>query len=323
MALAFNLHYNASAVSTSLVENFVYFEFGAEGLGAEEFADTGDLDGNSLTDVYRTFSWKDSAGSWPGEGELPLTLLEFVVNPSSEAASLELGISSVQPAEGYTIQGGERSIPIEVPAVDSDGDGINDSDDLFPDDPRGGLDADGDGMADEWEVLVGLDPTDASDAESDTDGDGATALEEFVRDTDPAEPDLEEQRLTWNAPSFLVTDQSANIELVYDTSDNNAETDGLAFKLFYNSTVVGQAIDEGFIFGESRVDAGASVEDSGDEDDNPATDRYQLFEWTPAQATWPGAGKPAADSAFIFCDAKRRRLEPRAKYCSSERGDRV
>ena len=76
-------------------------------------------------------------------------------------------------------------------------------DDLFPDDPRGGLDADGDGMADEWEVLVGLDPNDASDAESDTDGDGATALEEFVRDTDPAEPDLEEQRLTWNAPSFL------------------------------------------------------------------------------------------------------------------------
>ena len=288
--IAFNLHYNASAVSTSLVENFIYFEFGSEGRGAEEFADTDDLDGNSLTDVYRTFSWNDSAGSWPGEDELPLTLLEFVVNPSSEAASLELGISSVQPAEGYTIQGGERSIPIEVPAVDSDGDGINDADDLFPDDPRGGLDADGDGMADEWEVLVGLDPADASDAESDTDGDGATALEEFVRDTDPAEPDLEEQRLTWNAPSFLVTDQAANIELVYDTSDNNAETDGLAFKLFYNSTVVGQAIDEGFIFEESRIDSGASVEDSGDEDGNPATDRYQLLEWAPAQATWPGQG---------------------------------
>ena len=288
--IAFNLHYNASAVSTSLVENFVYFEFGAESLGAEEFADTGDLDGNSLTDVYRTFSWKDSTGSWPGEGELPLTLLELVVNPSPEAASLELGISSVQPAEGYTIQGGERSIPIEVPAVDSDGDGINDADDLFPDDARGGLDADGDGMADEWEVLVGLDPNDASDAESDTDDDGATALEEFVRDTDPAEPDLEEQRLTWNAPSFLVTDQAANIELVYDTSDNNAETDGLAFKLFYNSTVVGQAINEGFIFGESRVDRGASVEDSADEDDNPATDRYQLFEWTPSGAAWPGQG---------------------------------
>ena len=288
--IAFNLHYNASAVSTSLVENFIYFEFGSEGRGAEEFADTDDLDGNSLTDVYRTFSWNDSAGSWPGEDELPLTLLEFVVNPSSEAASLELGISSVQPAEGYTIQGGERSIPIEVPAVDSDGDGINDADDLFPDDPRGGLDADGDGMADEWEVLVGLDPADASDAESDTDGDGATALEEFVRDTDPTEPDLEEQRLTWNAPSFLVTDQAANIELVYDTSDNNAETDGLAFKLFYNSTVVGQAIDEGFIFEESRIDSGASVEDSGDEDGNPATDRYQLLEWAPAQATWPGQG---------------------------------
>ena len=87
-----------------------------------------------------------------------------------------------------------------------------------------------------------------------------------------------------------MTDQAANIELVYDTSDNNAETDGLAFKLFYSSTVVGQAIDEGFIFEESRVDARASVEDSGDEDGNPATDRYQLLEWAPAQATWPGQG---------------------------------
>ncbi len=152
---------------------------------------------------------------------------------------------------------------------------------------------------------------------SDTDDDGATALEEFVRDTDPAAPDLEEQRLTWNAPSFLVTDQEANIELVYDTSDNNEETDGLAFKLFYNSTVVGQAIDEGFIFGESRVDSGASVEDSGDEDDNPATDRYQLFEWAPAQELGQGR-KPAADAALFFCHPKRRRLESRAKCCSSE-----
>ncbi len=50
--IAFNLHYNASAVSASLVENFVYFEFGADSLGAEEFADTSDIDGNSLTDVY-------------------------------------------------------------------------------------------------------------------------------------------------------------------------------------------------------------------------------------------------------------------------------
>ena len=104
-------------MSTSLVENLVYFEFGAESLGAEEFSDTSDLDNNSLTDLYRTFSWKDSTGSWPGE-ELPLTLLELVVSPSTDAASLELGISTVQPADGYTIESSERSIPIEVPAVD-------------------------------------------------------------------------------------------------------------------------------------------------------------------------------------------------------------
>lgn len=46
-------------------------------------------------------------------------------------------------------------------------------------------DADADGMEDAWETAHGLAPTDASDAGSDADADGATALEEFLAGTDP------------------------------------------------------------------------------------------------------------------------------------------
>jgi pectate lyase len=46
-------------------------------------------------------------------------------------------------------------------------------------------DADNDGMPDGWETSNGLNPTDASDVNTDTDGDGYTNLEEFLNSTSP------------------------------------------------------------------------------------------------------------------------------------------
>jgi len=48
------------------------------------------------------------------------------------------------------------------------------------------LDADGDGMPDDWERKFGLNPGDASDAAKDLDKDGFTNLEEFQAKTDPS-----------------------------------------------------------------------------------------------------------------------------------------
>jgi hypothetical protein len=47
------------------------------------------------------------------------------------------------------------------------------------------LDADADGMSDEWEKKVGLNPQSAADASLDNDGDGFSNLEEFQAKTDP------------------------------------------------------------------------------------------------------------------------------------------
>lgn len=50
------------------------------------------------------------------------------------------------------------------------------------------LDADSDGLPDEWERRYGLNVGDASDANADTDGDGFTNMEEFLAKTDPSDP---------------------------------------------------------------------------------------------------------------------------------------
>lgn len=47
------------------------------------------------------------------------------------------------------------------------------------------LDADGDGLPDDWERRFGLNPGDSSDASADTDGDGFTNAEEYAAKTDP------------------------------------------------------------------------------------------------------------------------------------------
>lgn len=93
----------------------------------------------------------------------------------------------------------ERSLAATeaVPLKDSDGDGVPDRDDAFPNDPRESSDNDGDGigdgadldddndeMPDVFESAHGLDPT-TPDGSLDPDADGYSNLEEFEEGTDP------------------------------------------------------------------------------------------------------------------------------------------
>lgn len=86
-----------------------------------------------------------------------------------------------------------------LPALpDSDGDGVPDSEDAFPNNPNESVDTDGDGIGnnadtdddgdgipDVYENENNLDPLNAADANEDADGDGFTNLEEFQEGSDP------------------------------------------------------------------------------------------------------------------------------------------
>ena len=179
--------------------------------------------------------------------------------------------------------------------ADADGDSVDDAEDLFPFDARGGLDTDNDGMADEWEALNGLDSADAADAGSDADEDGLTALEEFEGDTDPNQSDLLAQSLTFEAPQFLVVDQPTTIKLIYAAADEQDNT-GLAFRVHYDKAILGDLIGEyftAFASGGVRL-GGVAFDDIDDFDNDPLTDTYEVFEWSDLSGAWPNTADATA-----------------------------
>ena len=87
---------------------------------------------------------------------------------------------------------------VDAADLDDDGDGFRDVDDVFPLDANEQFDGDGDGIGDnadtdldndgipnDAEETLGLDPLDASDAEVDHDNDGVNTLLEYEAGTDP------------------------------------------------------------------------------------------------------------------------------------------
>jgi hypothetical protein len=94
-----------------------------------------------------------------------------------------------------------------ISILDSDGDGVPDAQDAFPNDPtewldtdkdgignNADLDDDNDGMRDSWEIANGLNPL-VNDANLDNDGDGFTNLQEYKAGTNPNDPKSHPRKL--------------------------------------------------------------------------------------------------------------------------------
>jgi hypothetical protein len=124
--------------------------------------------------------------------------------------------------------------------TDTDGDGVPDSLDAFPQDASETIDTDGDGkgnntdddddndgMTDTWEIQYGLDPL-ADDASEDADLDGTSNLDEFLAGTDPnipAEPtDTDGDGVPDNQDAFP-QDPLETTDTDNDGKGNNADTD--------------------------------------------------------------------------------------------------
>ena len=85
------------------------------------------------------------------------------------------GLDTLQVA--WQVPGGVREIisaEYFIPQIDSDGDGVYDGQDAFPNDPNEWLDTDGDGVGDNADVFP-LDPSETADSDGDGVGDNADA----------------------------------------------------------------------------------------------------------------------------------------------------
>jgi hypothetical protein len=98
-----------------------------------------------------------------------------------------LGNNSDPDDDGDGLNDEFDAFPLDINEyLDSDSDGMGDNSDAFPYNAEYTLDSDNDGMPDAWEAKYGLDPNDPSDATSDIDNDGVSALDEFLSGTIPS-----------------------------------------------------------------------------------------------------------------------------------------
>ncbi len=127
-------------------------------------------------------------------------LLLNLTLPATAGASDKVTVTATSHADPNVVATKRISVFTET-ASDSDGDGVADDKDVFPDDPAEWLDSDGDGtgdntdtdddndqIPDEWENAHGLNPL-GDDASDDPDEDGYSNLREYRFGSDPNEPE--------------------------------------------------------------------------------------------------------------------------------------
>jgi photosystem II stability/assembly factor-like uncharacterized protein len=155
--------------------------------------DVGFVGERSADDLWRT---TDGGATWlrePRPFAFPIRALQPIARFDDEHILAVGGTTGIV----MTTNGGD-GIP---PNPDSDGDGVPDAEDAFPNDPTETVDTDGDGIgnnadpdddgdgiSDVDEIRFGLDPLDPTDAELDADRDGYSNREEINAGTDPRDP---------------------------------------------------------------------------------------------------------------------------------------
>lgn len=159
-----------------------------------------DTDGDGLLDLQED----PNENLMQDEGETHLFKADTDGGGEADGSEVQAGRNPFDPSDDMTFDEDGDGLPnfaeilqgTNPKLADTDGDGVIDSEDLFPLDARYARDNDDDLIADEWEEEHGLNIEEADDAEEDSDGDGLTNIQEFSIDTDPQDEDSDDDGVT-------------------------------------------------------------------------------------------------------------------------------
>lgn len=110
-------------------------------------------------------------------------------------------------------------------------------------------DSDKDGMPDEWEIIHGLNPNDATDAQKDNDGDGLTNLEEYGAGSNPLNPDSNGDGIPDGLQLSLGRDPSKAASLPFTDVDKDNPYFQSIYNLFQRRILEGIPSGKNFILG--------------------------------------------------------------------------
>lgn len=169
--LGLRIHFNSASLTLGMPEQLL--SSGAEGYQLKD--DQADYDNDATTDKYLLIAWAVlTPDGWPQNESFPVTLatLRFFASDNFNGSTVNFSASSL--AYKYSLNAPSTYLALAPP------------------------DSDSDGLPDSYETDYGLDPNDASDADTDLDGDGASNLDEFLVGSDPTRDEL--------APELIIPD---------------------------------------------------------------------------------------------------------------------
>ena len=135
--------------------------------------------------------------------------------------------------DNLEILGGRDPTVYDIGTIDSDGDGLDDLEELhYGTDPLN-PDTDGDGIPDGWEVKYGFDPCDPLDSGDNPDNDYWDNFEEYQRGTDPWYPDSDLEDFDGDG---VLNYKEEELGLDYDTPDTDGDglPDGWELDYWFN-----------------------------------------------------------------------------------------